>query len=128
MKVMLATGIEELDHAIMNRITNVSYVESVLSQEFISSYVSKYNPDLLILSELFVSGKHPIPIKDIIIMLRTQFPKTRIIFLGKDENKEQEMFLHHWMIFDIFSGPFTVEELKTAIQKPKSFYDVIEKY
>jgi len=121
MKVLLATGVIELDNAIMERVKNIDFTDSVLYKEAVVDKVERTTPDVIILSELLQGVT---PTRELILTLRTRFPKVRIIFLLKDENLKEEAFLYHWMIFDVFSGKFTVPELEEALFKPKQFHDV----
>ena len=121
MKLLLATGIQELDSAIISRIPHVTFTEPVYSKDSLLSSIQKDNPDVLLLSDL-LEGVHPL--RECILQIRTQFPNTRIIFIEKEEDKSFKSFLHHWMSFDVLTGAFTVNELENAIFHPKSFQDI----
>lgn len=121
MKVLLATGVSALDDAIMERVKKIDFVDYALYKEAVVDKVERYHPDAIILSEL-LQGKTPT--RELILTLRTRFPKVRIIYLLKDDNPKEEAFLYHWMIFDVFSGEFTVEQLEYSLFHPKQFHEI----
>ena len=121
MKVLLATGVTELDNAIMERVQKVDFTDYVLYKEAVVEKVEKNNPDVIILSELLQGVTST---RELILTLRTRFPKVRIIYLLKEDNPKEEAFLYHWMIFDVFPGEFTVEELEEALFHPKQFHEI----
>jgi len=121
MKVVLATGVPDLDNAIQQRITKAQFVGSALYKEAVVDVVERRKPDVIILSELL---EGVLSTRELILTLRTRFPEVRIIYILKDENPKEKSFLYHWMIFDVFNGKFSPADLEEALFKPKTFKDV----
>lgn len=121
MKIVLATGVPDLDSAIEDRIKGVSFLGSALYKEAVVDVVDRKKPDVIILSDLLEGVT---PMRELILTLRTRFPETRIIYILKDNDLKEKAFLYHWMIFDVFAGNFNVPQLKEAIFHPKEFKDV----
>lgn len=121
MKVVLATGVPELDMAIEERVNGVNFVGSALYKEAVIDVLSEKNPDILIISEIL---EGVLPMRELILALRTRFPEVRIIFILKDENPKEKAFLYHWMVFDVLTGSFKVPELENLLHNPKEFKDV----
>jgi len=121
MKILLATGVESLDMTLSERVKNVDFVDSVLYKEAIEEAIDKRKPDIVILSELLQGVT---PTRELILTLRTRYPKVRIIFLLSEENPEEEAFLYHWMIFDVFSGEFTIPQLEKRIFQKTEFHEI----
>lgn len=121
MKVLLATGVPELDNAIKDRVKRVSFVGSVLYKEAVVDAIERKKPDVIILSELLEGVT---PTRELILTLRTQFPETRIIYIFREENLKEKAFLYQWMVWDVFSGSFAPEDLEENLFKPKQFKDV----
>lgn len=121
MKIILATGVPELDSAIEANIKNVTFLGSALYKEAVVDVVQRKKPDIVILSELLEGVT---PMRELILTLRTRFPEVRIIYILKDDNPKEKAFLYHWMIFDVFAGTFTVPQLAKTLHNPKEFKDV----
>lgn len=121
MKIVLATGVPQLDDAIEDSIKEVDVVGSVLFREAVIDIVERKKPNAIILSEL-LDGT--IKSREVVLKLRTRFPETRIIYIMKDENAQEESFLYQLSVFDILPSKFGVPELKKALFSPKEFKDV----
>lgn len=121
MKIILATGVPELDNAIEANIKNVTFLGSALYKEAVVDVVQRKKPDVVILSELLEGVT---PMRELILTLRTRFPEVRIIYILKDDDPKEKAFLYHWMIFDVFAGTFTVPQLAKTLHNPKEFKDV----
>ncbi|QST03009.1 hypothetical protein IMZ31_20905 (plasmid) [Pontibacillus sp. ALD_SL1] len=121
MDIVLATGVPELDEAIEERVSGANFVGSALYKEAVVDVVSRRKPNVLILSELLDGVT---PMRELILKIRTRHPEVRIIYVLKDENPREKAFLYQWMIFDVFTGSFSVPELKECLQNPKGFEDV----
>lgn len=121
MKIILATGVPELDTAIEEKIFNVEFLGSALYKEAVVDVVQRKKPDVIILSELLEGVT---PMRVLILTLRTRFPEVRIIYILKEDNSKEKAFLYHWMIFDVFTGTFTIPQLSKLLHNPKEFKDV----
>jgi len=121
MKVVLATGVPDLDGAIQQRIQRAQFIGNALYKEAVVDVVERKKPDVIILSELL---EGVLSTRELILTLRTRFPEVRIIYILKDENPKEKSFLYHWMIFDVFSGKFSPADLEEALFNPKQFKDV----
>lgn len=121
MKIVLATGVPDLDSAIEDRIPGVTFLGSALYKEAVVDVVERKQPDVIILTELLEGVT---PMRELILTLRTRFPEVRIIYVLKDESPKEKAFLYHWMIFDVFTGGFNIPQLEEALKNPKEFKDV----
>jgi cellulose biosynthesis protein BcsQ/response regulator of citrate/malate metabolism len=121
MKIVLATGVPDLDSAIEDRIKGYQFVGSALYKEAVVDVIQRKKPNILILSELLEGVTS---MRNLILTIRTRFPEVRIIYILKDENLKEKAFLYHWMIFDVFTGSFSVPQLQETLMNPKEFKDV----
>src|SRR5690242_2693509 len=98
-KIVLATGITQLDDQIKERIKkDVQFVGSVIYREGLEEAITRKSPDIIILSELL---EGVVSLRELILKIRTRFPEVRIIYILKEENKSFKAFLYHFHIFDI---------------------------
>lgn len=121
MKVVLATGVPDLDTAIQQRILKANFIGNALYKEAVVDVVDRKKPDVIILSELL---EGVLSTRELILTLRTRFPEVRIIYILKEDDPKEKSFLYHWMIFDVFSGKFSPVDLEEALFHPKQFKDV----
>lgn len=121
MKVVLATGVPQLDTEIQQRITDVSFVGNALYKEAVVDVCERKQPDVIILSELLDGVTSN---RELILKLRTRFPDTRIIYIMKEENLREKSFLYKWAVFDILPSKFLAKDLEDSLFKPKQFKDV----
>lgn len=121
MKIILATGVPELDSAIEANIKGFTFLGSALYKEAVVDIVQRKKPDIIILSEIL---EGVLSMRELILTLRTRFPEVRIIYILKEENNKEKAFLYHWMIFDVFTGTFSVPQLAKTLHNPKEFKDI----
>lgn len=122
-KVVLATGITQLDEQIKNRIQDprIEFVGTALFKEAVEDVLARCEPDVLLLSET-LDG--PLSNRELILKLRIKFPDTRIIYFLKEDNPKERSFLYHYSVFDIFVNKFNPTDFKNALFNPKQFKDV----
>lgn len=120
MKVILATGLPDLEDLIEKNI-QADFLGAALYRESVAEIVENKEPDVVILSELLEGVTD---MKSLVLKLRTRSPKTRIVYIMKDESPTMKSFLYQWMVFDVFAGSFSIPELNDALYNPKEFKDI----
>lgn len=122
-KVVLATGITQLDEQIQKRVQDdsIQFVGTALYKEAVEDVLQRCEPDVLLLSET-LDG--PLSSRELILKLRINFPDTRIIYFLKEDDPTERSFLYHYSVFDIFVNKFNPTDFKNALYNPKKFKDI----
>lgn len=122
MNILLATGEADLDGVIQELMPKANFVGDIYYREGVVEMVRLHHPDVIIMSEL-LDGTD-IAMTDLLLTLRFQFDRVRIVFLLKEDNPDMKRFLYDYHIFDVLATSFTIDDLEELLQKPRTWDDV----
>lgn len=122
MHVILGTGVLRLNDQIETKFSDeIIVVGKPLYREAVEKTLERTGADLLLLSDELEGVTE---MDELILTIRSRYPKTRIIFIGKELSLEFKSFLYKYNVFDILSERFSEDELRNVFFHPKTWTDV----
>jgi response regulator of citrate/malate metabolism len=112
MKVLLATGIADLDHAITERLPSFDFVGFALYKEAVIDCIERKNPEHIVMSELL---EGVVSFEELLPTIRQRFPALHIVFIRANDDTAFDVFLEKNDIHDVLQGKFTPSELEIKL-------------